>query len=179
MELDEVARSISFPTQLGWIALRFREEGVRRLTFGHSSAEKAAKAVRSPRQEVSNRAAQQAVPAWVKELMHRLTAYAAGTPDDFLDVPVDTGPLSQFHRRIVEHCRQIAYGETTTYGQLGARCGAPRAARAVGNCMAANPIPLLIPCHRVVRSDGHAGNYSAPGGKKMKQRLLALEAGKR
>jgi methylated-DNA-[protein]-cysteine S-methyltransferase len=64
-----------------------------------------------------------------------------------------------------------------TYGELAAKAGYPGAARAVGNCMAANRIPLLIPCHRVVCAGGRLGSYSAPGGTVTKRRLLALEAG--
>jgi methylated-DNA-[protein]-cysteine S-methyltransferase len=72
-------------------------------------------------------------------------------------------------------CRRIGYGQTISYGQLAASVGAPGAARAVGTCMATNPLPLVVPCHRVIPAAGPPGFYSAPGGCRMKQRLLAME----
>ena len=112
---------------------------------------------------------------WNEALVRRLQAYASGTPVDFRDVRVDPGRLTAFQRRVVARCRQIPYGETVSYGELAAKAGSPGAARAVGNCMAANRIPLIIPCHRVVRAHGGLGGFSGPGGTRTKRRLLALE----
>ena len=111
-----------------------------------------------------------------KTLAHRLRAYAAGAAADFRDVCVNVGELTAFQRAVLACCREIPYGQTVTYGELAARAGFPGAARAVGNCMAANPVPLIVPCHRVVRGSGGLGRYSAPGGTRMKKRLLELEA---
>jgi methylated-DNA-[protein]-cysteine S-methyltransferase len=108
-------------------------------------------------------------------LVTRLQRYAAGNPDAFCDISVDFGQASEFRRRVLNLCRRIPFGRTVSYAELAARAGSPRAARAVGNCMAANPIPLLIPCHRVICADSRIGVYSAPGGTAMKQRLLAME----
>jgi methylated-DNA-[protein]-cysteine S-methyltransferase len=115
---------------------------------------------------------------WVNLLMVRLQAYAAGTPDDFRDIHVDAGPVGPFKQRVLAECRRIPYGSTLTYAELAAKAGSPGAARAVGNCMAGNRIPLVTPCHRVVRSDGQVGSYSAPGGSKTKCKLLWLESKK-
>jgi methylated-DNA-[protein]-cysteine S-methyltransferase len=109
-------------------------------------------------------------------LVRRLKAYADGSPDDFSDVPIDFGPVSGFRRRVLEECRRVGYGATISYGDLAVRAGASGAARAVGNCMASNRIPLMVPCHRVVCSDGRLGAYSAPGGVKTKRRLLEMES---
>ena len=95
---------------------------------------------------------------------------------DFRDVAVDPGALTPFWEVVVRQCREIPYGRTMSYGQLAARAQSPRAARAVGNCMARNRIPLIIPCHRVIAASGGPGPYSAPGGTAMKRRLLLLEA---
>ena len=78
----------------------------------------------------------------------------------------------------MHQCRRIPYGRTMSYAELAAKAGSPNAARAVGNCMAGNRIPLIVPCHRVVCSDGRLGSYSAPGGTRMKRRLLDLESKK-
>ena len=164
---------VALPSPLGWLALVGRGQMLRQLTFGHASRG-AALAALDP-QFVENAT----IGTWNRKFVRRLLSYLAGTPVDFRDVPMDLGPLTEFHRRVLDHCRQIPYGKTLTYGQLAAKAGSPRAARAVGNCMAANRIPLVIPCHRVVSADGRPGPFSAPRGTQMKKRLLALESGQR
>jgi methylated-DNA-[protein]-cysteine S-methyltransferase len=160
-----------FPTKLGWMALLTAGGAVRQLTFGHPSAAAAKKALGH---RVSG-----ALPGKLcAPLVRRLRAYASGAPDSFADVTVAPGPLSEFQQRILDTCRKIPFGRTLSYAELAAKGGFPGAARAVGNCMAANRIPLIVPCHRVVCSDGRLGSYSAPGGVRMKSRLLAMESGK-
>jgi len=88
-------------------------------------------------------------------------------------VPLDLSGLSPFHRRVLQAARRIPYGRTATYSDLARRVGRPLAARAVGQAMARNPVPLVIPCHRVVASGGGLGGYG--GGLDLKRRLLALE----
>jgi methylated-DNA-[protein]-cysteine S-methyltransferase len=122
------------------------------------------------------RDARPATANWNLHLARRLRAYASGKPESFRDVVVDPGPQTAFQRRVIACCRAIPRGETRSYGQLAAKAGSPGAGRAVGQCMAANRTPLVIPCHRVVRSDGGLGGYSAPGGQKLKRLLLDLEA---
>ena len=143
---------------------------VRQLTFGHPSAEAAARAIDPQQASHPPRGGTQHT---IAEL---LRAYAEGEPVDFRRISLDAGPSTAFRKNVINHCQKIPYGQTTTYGQLAAVAGSPRAGRAVGNCMATNPIPLIIPCHRVVRSQGGPGPYSAPGGCRMKRRLLDLEA---
>lgn len=91
-----------------------------------------------------------------------------------VDVPVDLKGRSAFARRVLGVVRRIPRGTVYTYAEVAKRAGCRGGARAVGRVMATNPIPLLIPCHRVIRSDGRLGDYSG-GGPKMKQRLLSLE----
>ena len=98
--------------------------------------------------------------------------YLAGRRRRFT-VPLDIEDLPPFHRKVLRTLRKVPYGKTVTYGQLAARAGRPRSARAVGRAMAANPLPLVIPCHRVVASGGGLGGYG--GGLDLKRRLLALE----
>ncbi|MHC4405360.1 MAG: methylated-DNA--[protein]-cysteine S-methyltransferase [Planctomycetota bacterium] len=146
---------------------------LKRLSFGHASSEAAVAAL------PADVAARSRPGSWNRPLVRRLQAYALGARDAFDDVEVDLGPSTEFQREVLECCRQIPYGETLTYGELAARAGRPGAARAVGQCMAANPIPLVIPCHRVVASGGRLGGYSAAGGVPVKRRLLEMEAGNR
>lgn len=90
---------------------------------------------------------------------------------------LDWSNISPFHRQVLEQCAQIPAGKTLTYGELAARAGSPRAARAVGSAMARNRWPLIIPCHRVLGTDGRLTGYSGTGGIETKRRLLGLEAG--
>jgi methylated-DNA-[protein]-cysteine S-methyltransferase len=105
-----------------------------------------------------------------------LQAYASGKVVDLREIPVSLSPkLTPFQRSVLQSCREIPYGQIATYGQLADDAGYPRAARAVGNVMAANRMPIVVPCHRVVPSGGKLGRYSAPGGVRTKLRLLEME----
>ncbi len=111
-----------------------------------------------------------------QELQRRITAYYEGEPQDFsLDPAVDLRGSGPFARKVLQACRRIAYGQTMTYSALARKVGHPGAARAVGSIMAGNSIPLIIPCHRVLRTDGGLGGFSAPGGIAVKQRMLSRE----
>jgi methylated-DNA-[protein]-cysteine S-methyltransferase len=158
-----------FSSSLGWMALVESNHKVQQLVFGHSSAKSALKSLD---------------PEWVRDavlrdtpsrLAQRLQAYAAGIFDNFRDIQIDIGDTSSFRRHVWAHCRRIPYGKTLSYAELARKAGIPGAARAVGNCMAANRVPLIIPCHRVVCSNGRLGSFSAPGSITMKRRLLTLE----
>ena len=90
------------------------------------------------------------------------------------DVAIDFQLAHGFRRTVLTHLRDVAYGETASYAMLAAASGSPNAVRAVGSACANNPLPLVVPCHRVVRSDGSIGRYR--GGTAAKQALLAMEA---
>ncbi len=82
---------------------------------------------------------------------------------------------SLFVRKVVKVCTSIHPGKTITYLQLAEKAGYPKASRAAGSVLAKNPLPLLVPCHRVIRADGKIGNFSAPGGSKTKKKMLEHE----
>lgn len=105
---------------------------------------------------------------------HELAEYFAGQRRSFA-VPLALCGLPPFTRKVLAELQTVPYGETLTYGELAARVGAPRAARAVGRAMAANPLPIVIPCHRVVAGGGRLGGYSGGEGLPTKQWLLAFE----
>ena len=90
------------------------------------------------------------------------------------DVPVDLRLTDGFRRSVIEHLRDIGYGDRESYATVAAAVGSPKAVRAVGTACARNPLPVVIPCHRVVRSDGSTGQYA--GGPAAKATLLDLEA---
>ncbi len=109
------------------------------------------------------------------EIAARILAYAEGTNDNFVDVELDFAGVQAVNRRIYEHIRELAWGETTTYGAIARWLGDVALSRAVGGAMGANPIPLIVPCHRVLAADGRTGGFSSPGGIRAKMEMLALE----
>ncbi len=113
-------------------------------------------------------------PSRLDSVAHQFEDYFAKRRTTF-DVPVDLSLADGFRRSVVEHLRHIGYGRRESYAQVAAAVGSPRAVRAVGSACAHNPLPVVIPCHRVVRSDGTTGQYV--GGAEAKTTLLELEAG--
>jgi methylated-DNA-[protein]-cysteine S-methyltransferase len=115
-------------------------------------------------------------PTWLKSLEENIKAYFEGTyADSFDEIPVDLSTVNPFSRAVLEVCRKIPAGQTVTYSELAKMAGKPKAVRAVATAVANNPLPLIIPCHRIIRTDGGLGGFSAPGGIKTKKRLLDLE----
>jgi methylated-DNA-[protein]-cysteine S-methyltransferase len=107
------------------------------------------------------------------EAERELREYFAGERSSF-DLPVDLSSLSPFDRRVLEVAfRTIRFGEVVPYAELAKRIGKPKAARAVGGALGRNPVAIVVPCHRVVRSDGSLGGYG--GGVRYKERLLEIE----
>lgn len=156
-----------FDTKLGPAAIRWGPTGVcGALLPGEGGADEAAWRWPLSRPAVP--------PRSVRDLCRRVAAHAAGTPDAFADVPLDLGPVSGFDRAVLVAARDVAPGEVVTYGELARRIGRPGAARAVGGALGRNPIPLFVPCHRIVGASG-IGGFSSSGGLATKRRLLAIE----
>jgi methylated-DNA-[protein]-cysteine S-methyltransferase len=112
-------------------------------------------------------------PGQLDDVARQLDDYFAGRRRSF-DVPLDMQLAHGFRRDVLAQLRTIAYGRTASYATVAAAAGSPRAVRAVGTACATNPLPIVVPCHRVVRSDGSLGGYL--GGVTAKQTLLSLEA---
>jgi methylated-DNA-[protein]-cysteine S-methyltransferase len=104
---------------------------------------------------------------------HQLDEYFAGGRTGF-DVPLDWRLSAGFRSTVLQHLPEIAYGHTASYAAVARLAGNPKAVRAVGSACATNPLPVVVPCHRVVRSDGSMGGYL--GGPEAKHTLLTLEA---
>lgn len=111
-------------------------------------------------------------PARLDDTARQLDEYFTKRRTDF-EVPVDLRLATGFRRSVVAHLRDIGYGRRESYAEVAAAVGSPRAVRAVGTACAHNPLPVVIPCHRVVRSDGSTGQYV--GGAAAKATLLELE----
>ncbi|MCX6370708.1 MAG: methylated-DNA--[protein]-cysteine S-methyltransferase [Solirubrobacterales bacterium] len=113
-------------------------------------------------------------PAALAALSDQLDAYFAGSKTQF-SVAIDWSQFEPFQRSVLQRCATIEYGDRISYGELAEEIGAPRAARAVGNALRSNPITIVIPCHRVVRSDGSLGGYGGADSEQRKATLLDLE----
>ena len=111
------------------------------------------------------------------ELQKYITDYYKGTYTNHnrLNFAVSRSQFSDFACKVLKVCKEVPIGKTLTYWQLAKKAGFPKAARAVGNVLAKNPLPLVVPCHRVIRADGKIGNFSAPGGAKTKKKMLEHE----
>jgi methylated-DNA-[protein]-cysteine S-methyltransferase len=104
-----------------------------------------------------------------------IAAYFEGACIDFRNIPIILGGFSFFQRSVLTACRSIGFGRLLTYSGLARKIGRPAAARAVGGALAGNPLPLIIPCHRVICANGKIGGFSASGGVTIKKRMLQLE----
>lgn len=162
-----------FPSDLGWMALAWSGDRLTRFSFGHPSAAAAVASLEVDDEWTTTDATR--APIWIAELASRLQSYAAGNEEHFDDVPLDLTHLSAFQNRVIRACRRIGRGRVRTYGELAAASGSRGAARAVGNVMATNRYPIIVPCHRVVGSAGSLGGFSARDGINMKRRMLEME----
>jgi len=114
-------------------------------------------------------------PEFVQKIIDRVRQHLQGELQDFRDIPVDLTGSGEFAQKVLAATRAIPTGHTTTYAEMAKELQSPGAARAVGQALGKNPIPLLIPCHRILAAGGKSGGFSAPGGVATKSRLLQLE----
>jgi methylated-DNA-[protein]-cysteine S-methyltransferase len=116
-----------------------------------------------------------APPAEVQRAVDDIVGLLAGEPRDLSHVTIDTAGIADFNRRVYEVARTIPPGATLSYGEIAERLGDRTLARDVGHAMGQNPIPIVVPCHRVMAAGGKVGGFSAPGGIVTKLRLLTIE----
>ncbi|HEX8626156.1 MAG TPA: methylated-DNA--[protein]-cysteine S-methyltransferase [Allosphingosinicella sp.] len=110
--------------------------------------------------------------------MARIASLLAGGKTDLGDIKLDPGG-SAFERNVWQAARRIPCGEVRSYGDIAREIGAPGAAQAVGLALGRNPVPIVVPCHRVLAADGRSGGFSAPGGVTTKFRILEIEGARR
>lgn len=152
---------------VGRVFLAVGERGVLAVSFDRAEPTFQARLRRAGLQPVAS-------PERVASAAAQMRDYLEGRRERF-DLPLDLRALSDFQRRVLLAAAEIPRGQVRTYGGLAARIGRPRAARAVGRALGSNPIPIILPCHRVLASDGGLGGYSGGRGVETKRRLLSLE----
>lgn len=163
-----------FETGFGWMGLMWRGDAIVRLFM--AERERGAIERRAARFDPAARPVDEAaLPAAIAAAVDGLLRYADGESVDFSSLAVDAGDVGPMREAIYAALRGVGYGETVTYGELAARAGYPGMAREIGEAMGRNPVPVIVPCHRVIAAGGKIGGFSAPGGSRTKERLLALE----
>jgi len=152
-----------FSTQFGVGAVYASESGVVKVVFPEMTKYSTAPDISSKHSSLTE---------YASELLCR---YFGGEPIELADIPVDLTGIPLFRHKALDVIRGVKYGEIRSYGQIAALCGSPLASRAVGGAMASNPVPIIIPCHRIVGGDGRLTGFSASGGINMKRLLLEME----
>jgi len=161
-----------FATAAGFCAIAWSEAGIARFHLPMSTADATERSLR--RRLID--AEPGMPPADVDAVIDAAKRYFAGERVDFSNVSLDLRGQDEFFTRIYAAARRVGWGQTTTYGSIAKELGAgPEAARDVGQAMATNPLPLIVPCHRVLAAGGKLGGFSAPGGSATKQRMLEME----
>jgi methylated-DNA-[protein]-cysteine S-methyltransferase len=163
-------RYVIFRTRWGWFGLLGGERGLLRTSLPVADRDKAKsvllKGIRAARRD----------GRLFSELQEKIRVYFEGDCVDFTDARVELDGFSGFSRKVLIACRGVGYGRRVSYGELAELAGQRGAGRAVGNVLSRNRVPLIIPCHRVTRSDGKLGGFSAGGGISLKKKMLELEA---
>ncbi|MBI2264390.1 MAG: methylated-DNA--[protein]-cysteine S-methyltransferase [Armatimonadetes bacterium] len=160
-----------FETALGMCALAWSDHGVTHVQLPEETNRDTEERI----MESTGLSAPTQPPPSVRQAIERIARYLAGNSPDLSVIPIDTQEIPPFTASVYEAARKIPPGSTLTYGELARRIGKPRSARAVGQALARNPLALIVPCHRVLASDGRAGGFSAYGGLEIKARLLEIE----
>lgn len=159
-------------TPIGFVGLAWTEAGLAAVQLPEEDERATLAKLRA---RVPEAEGVRARPRWLDRACRAVALHASGKPQSFDDVPLDTASVPRFHLEVYRAARAIAPGATATYGELAKGLGKPGAARAVGQAMAKNRFPIVVPCHRVTAAGRKPGGFSAYGGLVTKDRLLALE----
>jgi len=155
----------ALPTPIGRVFVAAGEAGLVRLSFRQSEASFVAELRRLGADVVRS-------PARTADIVHQLRAYFAGERRSF-DVRLDLRHTTPFQRRVLLAAARVPAGQVVSYGEIARRIGQPQGSRAVGQALGQNPVPIVIPCHRVIAAGGRIGGYT--GGLGIKRKLLRLE----
>ena len=160
-----------FDTAIGCCAVAWGERGLVGVWLPEADREKTrARVLRRIPQ-----ATEAEPPPGIRKTIEGITALLSGERRDLSEVELDFAGVPEFARRVYAIARRISPGQTLTYGEVATRLGNPLQAREVGQALARNPFPIVVPCHRVLAANGRSGGFSAPGGVSTKLRLLQIE----
>jgi len=165
--MSDKLKYITFNTEMGWVGLLASSKGLLATTLPRRLAEEARRLLGGRADEAVQ------APELFADLTERFKAYFSGERVNFPE-KLDLSAATPFRRAVWEKTRLIPYGETRSYIWVAGQIGKPEAARAVGQALGRNPLPVIVPCHRVVASDGSLGGFT--GGLDVKRRLLRLES---
>jgi methylated-DNA-[protein]-cysteine S-methyltransferase len=175
MTSDRTIHHALFPTAIGACGVAWSERGLTALALPERDEATTETRLRAK----SHSAGRADPPPGIAQAIALIQNYCAGERVDFSAVPLDLSGIDPERRRVYESMRAIPFGETTTYGKLAKETGAAEgdweAAQRIGAAMGRNPLPIVVPCHRVLAAGGKLGGFSAYGGTTTKQTLLALE----
>ena len=160
-----------FDTAIGRCGIVWSGRGVAGVQFPQASE----RATRARIRRRHPQARETVPPADVQRAIDDIAALLGGEPKALGHVRIDTAQVPDFNRRVYEIARAIPPGSTMSYGEIAARLGDRTLARDVGQALGENPIPIIVPCHRVLAAGGKTGGFSAPGGVRTKLRLLSIE----
>jgi methylated-DNA-[protein]-cysteine S-methyltransferase len=167
--VNAMLSSHHFETALGHFAIAWSEKGLARLALPESRPADAVSRLGLSSADLRT------PPSAMLELVEAIGRYGEGEIVDFSFVEIDYGQADEFCGAIHDAARELLHGQTATYGELAGRAGHPGRARETGTALGRNPVPLVVPCHRVLAAGGRIGGFSANGGVAAKVRLLAHE----
>ncbi len=162
-----------FNTWLGWVGVLSSQKGLRKLVLPQPMPEQAQHLLNEFARKLGGNVLSETEAGCFDDLPQRIKDYLNGKSVSFPD-RLDLSGASPFQKNVWQATQSIPYGETRTYAWVAAELGRPKATKAVGRALAKNPLPIIIPCHRVICSNGNLGGFS--GGIGWKQRLLEIEA---
>jgi len=161
-----------FHTSWGWVSIGIDSQGVKFLILPEKNKED----VLFETEKIGKMMSQIGDNKSCRDLEKEIVNYFEGTKVDFSKYPLNLSGYSMFQKKVLLIVQKIPYGKTMSYKQVAEIAGYPGAYRAVGTTMKLNNIPLIIPCHRVIKSNGSLGGFSANGGTGLKERMLILES---
>jgi methylated-DNA-[protein]-cysteine S-methyltransferase len=175
MSIDCAIHHALFPTAIGACGVAWSERGLTAVALPERDAAATEKRLRAKSRSIGRAEP----PPAIAQAIFLIQQYCAGERADFSAVPLDLSGVDPERRRVYEQMRALSFGEITTYGALARKAGAAEAdweaAQKVGVAMGRNPLPIVVPCHRVLAAGGKLGGFSAYGGTTTKEKLLALE----
>jgi methylated-DNA-[protein]-cysteine S-methyltransferase len=170
---DRIAPYALIETGIGWIGIAWSERGLARLQLPGRDREATKRRLLST---IRGRAVESIdMPAPIADLVGMLRRYGAGEAVDFSGVPIDLDGVDPFRRAVYDAARGLRFGEITTYGGLAEEAGYKGRAQDTGQALGRNPVPIVVPCHRILAAGNKIGGFSAPGGSATKERLLEME----